>query len=527
MTRPAGMRDDELGDELDKRESSFALVERFAPYVGLVVGTVLTPLVISATLPYWLVTGSLVLVTAAWSYVFTRQGSGCVAETNTRWGGVYVVGLLVLSAVLTYQSPFYAFQAFAGYIHSFAFLRGVWRWVGVAGTAVMVAYAQLGGSFGGVTFTPVYVAGLIAIALVNAVVAGGGTYFGMLTSEQSQRRQEMIVELDETNRRLSETLEENAALHVRLLAQAREAGVLDERARLAREIHDTIAQGLTGVIAQLEAAGTADGDPDVRRRHMDTAAALARESLTEARRSVDALAPGRLAAAQLPDAIAEMAKRWAETEGVELILDTTGDPRPLLPELEVTLFRVAQEALTNVGKHAQAARVGLTLSYMDDVVVLDVLDEGRGFTPATTPGPSGGSGFGLAAMEQRVRRVSGTLTVESAPGEGTALSASVPAIPAEVGDDGEHDADPRADRRRPPRRTRRAARGDRGRARHDGGRGGRARRGGARAGGGRAGRRRADGPADADHGRRRGDRGAAAHRAVGPGARAHHVRHRP
>jgi signal transduction histidine kinase len=388
--------------------------------------------VIPATLSYWLVTGLLVLVTAAWSYAFTSQNAGCRAETSPRWGGVYIAGLLALSALLTYLSPFYGFQAFAGYAHSFAFLGSRWRWVGIAGTAVIVAYSQLGGSLAGNEFTPTYVAGLIALTVVNAVFAGGFTYFGMLTSELSQRRREIIVELNETNRRLSETLEENAALHVQLLAQAREAGVLDERARLAREIHDTIAQGLTGIVTQLEAAGAADSEPEIRRRHMDTAGALARESLTEARRSVDALAPGRLAAAQLPDAIADMAKKWAETAGVELILDTTGDPRPLLPELEVTLFRVGQEALANVGKHARATRVGLTLSYMDDVVVLDVRDDGRGFVPADNPEPSGGSGFGLAAMEQRVRRVSGALTVESTPGDGAALSVSVPAIPAEV-----------------------------------------------------------------------------------------------
>jgi signal transduction histidine kinase len=176
----------------------------------------------------------------------------------------------------------------------------------------------------------------------------------------------------------------------------------------------------------------ADDDPVVRGRHIDTARGLARESLTEARRSVDALGPRQLADAQLPDAIADMAKRWAETSAVELVLDTTGDPRPLLPELEVVLFRVAQEALANVGKHAAACRVGLTLSYMDDVVVLDVRDDGHGFQPAATPGAVDGSGFGLVAMEQRVRRVAGTFSVESAPGEGTALSASVPAIPAEV-----------------------------------------------------------------------------------------------
>lgn len=90
----------------------------------------------------------------------------------------------------------------------------------------------------------------------------------------------------------------------------------------------------------------------------------------------------------------------------------------------MTLFRVAQEGLADVGKHAAATRAGVTLSYMDDLVVLDVRDDGRGITPGTP------RGFGLAGMAQRVRRVAGTLSVESGPGEGTALSASVPAIPA-------------------------------------------------------------------------------------------------
>lgn len=428
--RAAGLlAPDEVDARADKVDSA---IDRVVPYAGLVIGTALTPLAIPPTLPYWLLTGPLVLVTAAWSYAFARHASRCAAATATPRGGVYMVGLLALMGVLTYLSPFYAFQALVGYVHSFAYLHGRWRWVGIVATATMVGYSQLGGRLADDPITLGYVAGWIGLTLVNVALGGGFTYFGVLTAQQSQRRREVIIELNEVNRRLSATLEENAALHVRLLAQAREAGVLDERARLAREIHDTIAQGLTGVVTQLEAAGSADAEPQARRRHLDTAAALARESLTEARRSVDALAPGRLAAAHLPDAIADMAKRWAETERVGLILDTTGDPRPLLPELEVTLFRVAQEALANVGKHAQAGRVGLTLSYMDDLVVLDVRDDGRGFAPSATAGPRAGSGFGLAAMEQRVRRVSGTLTVESAPGEGTALSASVPAIPAEV-----------------------------------------------------------------------------------------------
>lgn len=123
----------------------------------------------------------------------------------------------------------------------------------------------------------------------------------------------------------------------------------------------------------------------------------------------------------------DLAKRWAETSGVAVSTSATGEPRPLLPDCEVALFRVAQEALANVAKHASASTVVLTLSYMDDVVVLDVRDDGAGFSPEAHR-----SGFGLAAMEQRVRRVSGTLAVESAPGEGTALSARVPAIAVEA-----------------------------------------------------------------------------------------------
>ena len=124
-----------------------------------------------------------------------------------------------------------------------------------------------------------------------------------------------------------------------------------------------------------------------------------------------------------------MAKEWAETAEVGVHVEVTGDPVPLLPDIEVTLYRVAQESLANVGKHAGATRAGLTLSYMDDVVVLDVRDDGTGFDPTAAR-----TGFGLTAMEQRVRRVSGTFTVESAPDDGTAISASVPAIPAERGE---------------------------------------------------------------------------------------------
>ena len=429
---------------LDARERFLdSAIDRFVPYVGLVVGTALTPFLVPATTGFWLVTGALVVAAGAWSWVFaTRRtadpppgsGAGCfrldVLAADRRLGAVYVAGLVLFMAVLVHRSPLYGFMAVGVYAHSFAFLRGHWRWLGVLGGAVAVSYTQMGGTFADVT--PVFFAGWAALAVLNAVVAGLFTYFGAFTGEQAERRRRVIAELNETNRRLGESLEENATLQARLVAQAREAGVLDERARMAREIHDTLAQGLTGIVTQLEAADSSD--PAVQRRHVDTARALARESLTEARRSVDALAPGRLAGARLPDAVTDLAKDWGETTGVDVRVETTGEPLALLPDIEVTLFRVAQESLANAAKHAAAERVWVTLSYMGDVVVLDVRDDGAGFDPEQRAARDSGSGFGLLAMEQRVARVAGEFTVESAPGDGTVVSASVPALPAERGD---------------------------------------------------------------------------------------------
>lgn len=415
------------------------VIDRYGPLAGLAVGTAIT----AATAPMtegaaqlWVPIAVLVAVTAAWSYwlafrptgpVTGDRGRPTVRASDPRVGPVYVVVFVALMAVLVQLSPWYAFLALAGYAHSWEYLPGRWRYAGISTVAVLHAYSTIGGRF--TELTPFVLAAWALIAALIAAVSITFTVMGAQTSELSQRRARTIEELNEANRRLAETLDENAELHARLLVQAREAGILDERARLAREIHDTIAQGLTGVVTQLEAAGAAGGEAHT--RHLDTAAALARESLTEARRSVEALAPGPLADARLPEAITDMAKAWAETSGVAVHVDTTGDPRPLLPDLEVALFRVAQEALANVAKHADATRAGLTLSYMDDVVVLDVRDDGVGFDPAAPPPRADGSGFGLAAMEQRVRRVSGTLAVESGPGEGTAVSASVPAIPAQ------------------------------------------------------------------------------------------------
>ena len=130
---------------------------------------------------------------------------------------------------------------------------------------------------------------------------------------------------------------------------------------MAREIHDTLAQGLTGIITQLEAAQQTGIEAE-RDRRIGNATRLARDSLAEARRSVQALRPQALEDSKLPDALAAEAARWTATSGVAAEVAATGDPRPLHPEVEVTLLRVAQEALANVAKHAGAvARLGHTV----------------------------------------------------------------------------------------------------------------------------------------------------------------------
>jgi signal transduction histidine kinase len=145
---------------------------------------------------------------------------------------------------------------------------------------------------------------------------------------------------------------------------------------------------------------------------------------------VRALRPEALEDARLPEALRDVGRRWSELHGVEVGLTVTGRARVLRPEIEVALLRTAQEALANVAKHAHATRVGMTLSYMEDLVTLDVRDDGVGFTG--TAGSTNG-GYGLTAMRQRIEGVAGTLEIESDERAGTAISACVPALAGKVG----------------------------------------------------------------------------------------------
>ena len=251
--------------------------------------------------------------------------------------------------------------------------------------------------------------GYVLGPVVGAAVAVG-VVLGLETLvRESQARQRALDDLTTARQHLA--------------AVERERVVAAERERLAREVHDTLAQGFTAVELLLRSARQVIGTDDARAAALvDDARVTALDNLTEARRFVRALAPADLATASLPDALRRVAERAAGPD-LQVFSRVEGAARPLAVTLEATLLRVAQSALANVRQHAHARRVDVTLTYLEGRVLLDVVDDGRGFDPAAPPS---GGGFGLEAMRSRVRELGGTWTLETATGEGTAVAVSLP-----------------------------------------------------------------------------------------------------
>lgn len=351
---------------------------------------------------------------------------------------VFLAGLVAITAVLVVRDSWFGFFTVAGYLYAFRVLRWPWELIGIAAVAIVAGTAQASG----VTKTTAFgIVVYLAVLAVNVIPMCGLAWIGWNGDRLNAQREKALAAVSEANRQLEATLAENAGLHEQLLIQAREAGILDERARMAREIHDTLAQGLTGIITQLQAAEQAGEDSPRQRSHLTAAIGLARDSLSEARRSVHALRPELLETARLSEALSGIASRWSALHGIAVNVTTTGTGSSMAPEAEFALLRAAQEALANVARHSGASRVGVTLSYMSDGVSLDVRDDGTGFDPVLLKGArtlgnnqsrrtnarsSSSPGFGLVAMRQRIEALSGTLQIESEPGTGTAISASIP-----------------------------------------------------------------------------------------------------
>ncbi|WP_329233014.1 sensor histidine kinase [Streptomyces sp. NBC_01460] len=336
----------------------------------------------------------------------------------------YVLRTLIAFALCWYN-PFFSVFAISGYFDIVELVPGRFVRAGLFCTAVTMAGSQSGSGMPPASLTNWAAFGALLVLHFSLALLFGN--ISARETERTERQTATITELERANNRLEQALSENAALHAQLLLQAREAGVADERRRLAAEIHDTLAQGLTGIIAQLQAV-TSTEDPAQAREHLDRAAGLARHSLGEARRSVHDLVPAALVHDDLPGALKKTVTGWAERTGVRADLTVTGTVEPLHDEVGATLLRIAEEALANTARHAGAARAGVTLSYMGDEVTLDIRDDGCGFDPAALPPRSGTGGFGLGGMRARAERIAGTAEIETEPGQGTAVSARVPLV---------------------------------------------------------------------------------------------------
>ncbi|MFN8572070.1 MAG: sensor histidine kinase [Gemmatimonadaceae bacterium] len=235
-----------------------------------------------------------------------------------------------------------------------------------------------------------------------------------------------VVRLADNRERLAMELQ---ATRAELARAAHHAGTMDERQRITRELHDTLTQGLSAVVMHLETAEQMLPEPAVETRvQMQRARAIARESLDDTRRVMASLRPELLEHVELPEAVARWCAQTAERTAMPVTSTVTGTPAPLHPEAEITIFRALQEGLANVRKHASAHAATVTLSYMDDVVMLDVRDDGIGFDVANTGTLTTNGSFGLRAMRERVELLHGSVTIESERGEGTTLTVAIPML---------------------------------------------------------------------------------------------------
>jgi signal transduction histidine kinase len=324
------------------------------------------------------------------------------------WHGLFLV---VAYAALVALSP--AFVVLQILIYPQVVFSLALRWAIAGGLAIgaISALVVLAGAGGDIQAALPGMAGaLLAAGMVVALAM-----WIRETIAQSLERRSLIDQLTAARREL--------------VAAERAAGVADERTRLAREIHDTLAQGFASVVTHLEAADASlAGDPERARRHVTAAEEVARASLAETRTLVWALRPEAIATAGLAGAIERVAAAAGAGPGSTATeVAVSGEPRQLHVDVEVTLLRAAQEAIANARRHGAASHITVTLTYYPDEVSLDVTDDGCGFDPSEALKRGG---LGLIGMRERAEALGGSLAIESTPGEGTAVAVTLPAIEA-------------------------------------------------------------------------------------------------
>ncbi|MEO7456140.1 MAG: sensor histidine kinase [Gemmatimonadaceae bacterium] len=308
-------------------------------------------------------------------------------------------GLLVLGAIL----------------EGFIFLPFAWAAVTLA---IVVAALGTGVGIGASQQPPAVMLARVGIVLATGVMIATVLLYIHRANRETALRTRLLDQLAATQRDLAE--------------RARDAGIVEERQRLSRDIHDTLAQAFTSIIKHLEtvelALGDTAHDPAATRAlervkpHLAHAQDASRASLAEIRQVLHALRPVALNDAPLAAALERVVREWGAANDVRTTFQADALP-PLLPDADVIFLRATQESLSNVSRHAHASLVAVTIAVVDELVLLTIDDDGRGFAPGDA---MGAEKLGLTGMRERVRRFGGHVLVDSEAGKGTSLTVALP-----------------------------------------------------------------------------------------------------
>ncbi|WP_311341951.1 sensor histidine kinase [Corynebacterium riegelii] len=332
-----------------------------------------------------------------------------------RWGTLgKLVWLSAVTAVWISDMTISPVAIYWVFLLFFVSLRAFNDWRGLLFVAIDLAIAIIFQIPTGLTL-----GGIMGPAL-SAVVVVAINYAFTTIGRVSRERLLLIDELLSTREQLAES--------------EREAGIAQERERLAHEIHDTVAQNLSSIQMLLHAAERDLGNLDVAEeeleqplRRMEAARRAASNNLAETRAMIAALTPAGLREASISEALERIAADFAHASDMDIQVETHGEPQKLPMRVEAGLLRIAQGAVSNAVQHSGASRVRVTLTHEPEEIRLDVVDNGVGFDVAAQAGKPAGLGhLGLDAMRSRAAELGGELTIESAPGGPTAISVAVP-----------------------------------------------------------------------------------------------------
>lgn len=368
----------------------------------------------------WLWAGAAVVLAAVYlagTVLEKRHAEARIGFNPRRYGLLWLTLVTGLWALLLAGSADFAWLAFPIFFLHLHLLprRAALPTIALMTVAVVASQWAASGA-------PVPHAAAVVGPVLGAVfsVITGLAYAALYREAENQRRA-----ADELRR----TREE-------LARSQHEAGMLAERERLAREIHDTLAQGLSSIVLLGRAAeqSLAQGDAATASSRLALVQQTAADNLAEARSFVRGLSSPQLEGTTLVEALRRLCGKTeagAAAAGVALRcrLEVDGEPQDLPQPVRVTLLRAAQASLANVREHSRAANAVVTLAFLGTEVTMDIYDDGTGFDPAAAAGaadPADGSGFGLRSLRERVTGLNGTLALESAPGEGTVVAIRLP-----------------------------------------------------------------------------------------------------